>query len=439
MPHAYRIGRTLFLLLLGLLGGGLVLAGLWFAWQGVPIKVIWMPLGAGGILAGGAWWLLFHEPPPVPVAAKPNVDPPAPVQPAPELDPGPIRIPRRYQRFTDDRGPRLVSADALRAALVGIGRKRLAGASWQEAAEDAQWADCAVFLHCERDKLGSSADDVDGLYLTRAEAEAAASSSPQANNSYVWKVFVAAVALRDVVHDRKALPHLARAIKIELAALPPGELPGTAVNLRSIFRDQNAWLDASGQRVVLFEDESGVLDGRMFSDEPETGAFKTDTGVGLFDAAGIVLLPPTFEDIEPIREGLAAAKRQGLWGFVDRTGRWCIEPSFAEVRHFFEDDYTCARGSGGWGIIDRQGQWKVPDRYAEIGKIQWIRLPATGVEGQAPGDEGARRRIAAVRQEAGGSWGGVDIDSRHDAQRRYERKCVCATEDEVFEQIRAGR
>ncbi len=62
MARAYPIGRTLFLILLGLLGVGLFLEGVWLGWQGESMASLWMILGPGAALTGTAWWLLFHAP-----------------------------------------------------------------------------------------------------------------------------------------------------------------------------------------------------------------------------------------------------------------------------------------------------------------------------------------------------------------------------------------
>jgi len=401
MSRAKLIARTLLLSVLGLVGVALLLEGLWFVWQGGPMQGVLMVVTAGGMLAGCAGWLLFFAPPqPITVHEVAAAPCPSSRPQAEEASHVPIRIPTRYQRFREELAPELATPDELRAALAGIGMRRIAGATWQEAAGDERWANLCVFLHCERDKLGESSDDVDGLYLTREEAEAAVSVSPQADRGYVWKVFVAAVALQYIIDDRKALPHLVRAIKKELLGLPAGECPGTPVELRNLFGGK-AWLDTDGRHVVLFEDEGSALDGPMFSEEPQTGAFKTDSGVGLFDESGAIVLPPRFEDIQSFYSGLAAAKQQGFWGFVDHNDHWQIEPRFLEleVLPFYDDDkeYARARTENGWGIIDRKGRWILADRYAEIG--------STTVRDDS-------ELFAAVRKEANGLWGCVMVN-RH--------------------------
>lgn len=54
--------RSAFLTLLGLIGVGLLLEGLWFVWHGGPVKGIVLLLGAGVSLTGCGWWLLFRSP-----------------------------------------------------------------------------------------------------------------------------------------------------------------------------------------------------------------------------------------------------------------------------------------------------------------------------------------------------------------------------------------
>lgn len=442
MSRIKQLFRIFVLSLLGLLGTALLLEGLWFAWQGEPIGGVLMVVATGGMLAGCAGWLLFLAPPPQPtIAHKPVVESaPSSGSETPAENSAPVRVITRYQHLTNDTPLPLATPDELRAALVGIGIRRLTGATWQEATEDERWANFSVFLHCERDKLGESSDDVDGLYLTREEAEAAASASPQAANSYVWKVFVSASALQYLSDDRKVLPHLVRAIKQELFALPVGHCPGTLVELKSWQAGRKAWLDSSGQNVVLFEDEN-VLDGLMFSSEPQTGVFKTDSGMGLFDESGAIVLPPRYEDIEHFYSGLAAAKLNGLWGFLDQHDHWQIEPRFVEVRGFINDEHSKARTENGWGLIDRQGAWIVADRYAEIA---WFNRYRGGLN------------VAAIRRTEAGLWGAIQVSSDEawviDSAKQqgdqliieaipaaYQETlvvdCVCTAEDEVEEHV----
>lgn len=355
MSDIKRIFRKIILSLLGLLGMVLLFSGVWFSFQGGPMAGLLIVLGAGGLLTGSACWLLFFAPPQsetlrvAKVASTPTAKPLASAH-------EPVQIVTRYQRATDSEP--LATPEELRAALCGIGLKRIAGACWQEAVIDERWANLCVYLHCERDKLDSCPDDIDGLYLTSEEAEAAVAASPQLANYYTWKVFVATVRLRSVIEDRKAMPHLVSAIKRELLTLP--DCPGTPVALKGWSRDdKKAWLDASGQNIVLFEDEN-ALNGPMYTKSEQTGGFRTDTGAGLFDYTGTVIVPPIFEEVEYFFGDLSAAKLNGRWGFIDRNTQWKIEPEFLELESqpFYgrDEDLAHVRTEQGWGVIDRQGR-----------------------------------------------------------------------------------
>lgn len=358
-----QVLRTILIALLGLLGLALVAAGLWFAWRGAPLGAMLMPLCAGGMLAGCAWWLLFRSPPPAPEPVRITI--PKRVLrragPAPTIAPESIRMPTRHSRIRDETPPRPATQQALHAALHGIGLSLLQGAGWKAALADPEWAGLTLFLHCERDKLGECADDIDGLYFTPEEAQAAAAASPQANHDYGWKVFVSAMRLGDLAGDSKALSRLARCVKTELATRPAETLPGL-----DALSGGKAYLDTCGRRIVLFEDEGLALDGANCGLRRQTGIFRTPQGAGIFDEHGLVLIPPRFEDIAALSWNLAAARLGGLWGFVGLDGEWQIPPQFLEAQSFFIRNQTRVRSDQGWGVIDRRGRWIVAPAWDSL-------------------------------------------------------------------------
>ncbi|MBD9392762.1 WG repeat-containing protein [Acidovorax sp. ACV01] len=130
---------------------------------------------------------------------------------------------------------------------------------------------------------------------------------------------------------------------------------------------------------------------------------------GFVDLAGTVVIPPAFDNAQPFRNGLCAVQigqdawriidraghttgdevfhelspfgtnglaRATLWkkagnqrtqGFVDRTGRWVIEPRFRDARPFGESSATAASLDGDtYGLIDAQGRWVLEPRYPRI-------------------------------------------------------------------------
>lgn len=76
----------------------------------------------------------------------------------------------------------------------------------------------------------------------------------------------------------------------------------------------------------------------------------------------------------------------GLWGFIDRSGEWVIEPQF-ETAGAFTDDLAVVRAPGGRkGYIDRRGEWAIEPDFDQL----------------RPFAEG----LAAVGK--GGLWGFID-------------------------------
>lgn len=73
-----------------------------------------------------------------------------------------------------------------------------------------------------------------------------------------------------------------------------------------------------------------------------------------------------YEWADHFSEGLAPVKRNGLWGFIDQTGKEVIPPRYSRVNSFSEG-LAAVRESGLWGFIDFEGNTAIPFEYAEAG------------------------------------------------------------------------
>jgi hypothetical protein len=76
-------------------------------------------------------------------------------------------------------------------------------------------------------------------------------------------------------------------------------------------------------------------------------------------------IPQRFEVAERFSEGLAAVRIDGLYGFIDRTGRIVIAPRF-EAAGPFTGNYAEVRFDGASGAIDRSGRMVVPARFHRL-------------------------------------------------------------------------
>ena len=108
------------------------------------------------------------------------------------------------------------------------------------------------------------------------------------------------------------------------------------------------------------------------------------------------LVNPSFDQAEPFHEGRAAFKKEGLWGFVDNTGKVIIEPMFGQVSRFsdglcgvfvlkiaqmktlkrkntqdnsidfFEAPEKLKGKPSGWGFINKWGDFMIHPQYAVV-------------------------------------------------------------------------
>lgn len=76
-------------------------------------------------------------------------------------------------------------------------------------------------------------------------------------------------------------------------------------------------------------------------------------------------IPRQFEVAEPFSQGLAAVRVDGLYGYIDPTGRMVIAPHF-EAAGSFLGGYAEVRLHDASGIIDRSGRLVIPARFHRI-------------------------------------------------------------------------
>jgi hypothetical protein len=82
---------------------------------------------------------------------------------------------------------------------------------------------------------------------------------------------------------------------------------------------------------------------------------------GFIDTKGrYVIDGSTYKNLGDFSEGLASFQQDKTWGFIDKTGKVVIQPTFDQVWPFHEG-YALVMGENfGMGYIDREGQflWK---------------------------------------------------------------------------------
>ena len=117
--------------------------------------------------------------------------------------------------------------------------------------------------------------------------------------------------------------------------------------------------DLSGKRMLTqYENLSEVSD--------DLFEYKDERGAGLVDILGNKVGGQNFQEIRPFNEELAMAQQNDNWGFIDKTGKWVIQPQFANAADFSEGLAKVYTAGGTRGFIDKNGNWVVQPELLDI-------------------------------------------------------------------------
>jgi hypothetical protein len=112
-------------------------------------------------------------------------------------------------------------------------------------------------------------------------------------------------------------------------------------------------------------DSVGIESVKLVGDNLYNVKFRGDK-TGLLGKKGWQVLPGTGMDwINPGAEGLFPAGKEGKTGFVNSSGKWVIEPRFAEVGNFSER-IASFRNSSKWGLVGMDGHIISEPKWDEI-------------------------------------------------------------------------
>lgn len=108
--------------------------------------------------------------------------------------------------------------------------------------------------------------------------------------------------------------------------------------------------------------DRSVTDGILlaFTNEDQTTSYQ------LLGPSGPYFGGKRYENLRGFCEDLAGAMENGLWGYLDREGRWAVTPQFAECGDFSEGFAAVSIGEQN-GFINARGEWLVNPRYHNAG------------------------------------------------------------------------
>ncbi len=78
---------------------------------------------------------------------------------------------------------------------------------------------------------------------------------------------------------------------------------------------------------------------------------------GFIDKKGKLVIPTKFEDVRDFKQGLAAFKKDNVWGFIDKTGKVKIDPQFDYIEFSgFENGLCKISKNHKWGYVNLVGK-----------------------------------------------------------------------------------
>lgn len=139
---------------------------------------------------------------------------------------------------------------------------------------------------------------------------------------------------------------------------------------------------------------------------------------GLMDDSGRWIVEPRYAWIGEYVNGAARVQLGGKWGWIDTSGSEVVSPRFEDTGDF-HDDLAWATQQCGTGFVDRSGKWVIPPRYsrasdfkdgAALVSIQgrWGLIDKTGKSLTGLVERNAREWRDAARTRRQEGWGFID-------------------------------
>lgn len=161
------------------------------------------------------------------------------------------------------------------------------------------------------------------------------------------------------------------------------------------------YIDKSGKPII----SAIYRDGKDFSEE--VACVYSDSGAGFIDAKGNTAVEFQYDACGSFSEGLASVLVDGKAGFIDRSGKLVVDPKFnwvsgneirfsdgvAVVQAGSSEQLTASgvrdiridsarnmysNNSGLFGVVDKSGKFIIPPKYVQIGDfhngLAWVNL-----------------------------------------------------------------
>ncbi|HYE55654.1 MAG TPA: SEL1-like repeat protein, partial [Chitinophagaceae bacterium] len=128
-------------------------------------------------------------------------------------------------------------------------------------------------------------------------------------------------------------------------------------------------------------DTKGVLQPARFNSQPYfsegLAVFVKDGLAGFMDKSGNVVIKPVYKNVLSFNEGMAAVKAEGdLWGYINKKGEMVIKPAYISAGRFSDGVAVVSIGKSAFdkdkmsGVVDKTGKVIIPLSKRSIGDFR---------------------------------------------------------------------
>lgn len=125
---------------------------------------------------------------------------------------------------------------------------------------------------------------------------------------------------------------------------------------------QCGYLDKKGTTIVCLPEEVK----EAYTQVCGAAVFQTETGTGIIDARGNILLPAHYENASIMDKERIAVKHKGAWAIADKKGNLLSPFQYDSLSSYYSSGCAIACRQGGYSFIDRQGNSIDGNSYAFI-------------------------------------------------------------------------
>ena len=128
------------------------------------------------------------------------------------------------------------------------------------------------------------------------------------------------------------------------------------------FRNQVSYINSNGQKIAPNTPSAKIYnlsDGMRCYQDPQTKKW------GFTDTNCNIVIPAKFRDVGAFKNGLAQAQNtDGLWGYINKSGAWTIQPQYSMPVGGFRGPYSLVYDKSGCSYyMDKSGKmvWQNPN------------------------------------------------------------------------------